>query len=124
MMEGGRGRRKKRPKYTVLDITPGQSKEVEEAKPEPNSEEAKNPQEKEEIIITKEESTSGKEDANGGGEVWDEDDERDDKWNTADEDEERGRKREKWAEYHLFVKTHQSRRHRTGKGSHRARSSS
>ena len=39
----------------------------------------------------------------------------------ADE-EERGRKRDKEAEYHLFVKTHQKRRHRGTR--HRARSSS
>ena len=123
MMEGGRGRRKKRPKYTVLDITPDQSKEIGEATPETNNEEAKNPQEKEENT-TKEESTSEKEDKNEGEELWDEDDEREDKWNTVDDEEERGRKREKWAEYHLFVKTHQTRRHRTSKGSHRARSSS
>merc|ERR1712192_43700 len=38
------------------------------------------------------------------------------------DDEERGRKREKEAEYHLFVKTHQKRRHRGTR--HRARSSS
>ena len=40
----------------------------------------------------------------------------------ADDEEERGRKREKEAEYHLFVKTHQKRRHRGTR--HRARSSS
>ena len=38
------------------------------------------------------------------------------------DDEERGRKRDKEAEYHLFVKTHQKRRHRGTR--HRARSSS
>ena len=38
------------------------------------------------------------------------------------DDEERGRKRDKDAEYHLFVKTHQKRRHRGTR--HRARSSS
>ena len=43
-------------------------------------------------------------------------------WEADDEEEERGRKREKEAEYHLFVKTHQKRRHRGTR--HRARSSS
>ena len=38
------------------------------------------------------------------------------------DEEERGRKRDKEAEYHLFVKTHQKRRHRGTR--HRARSSS
>ena len=38
------------------------------------------------------------------------------------DDEERGRKRDKEAEYNLFVKTHQKRRHRGTR--HRARSSS
>ena len=38
------------------------------------------------------------------------------------DDEERGRKRDKEGEYHLFVKTHQKRRHRGTR--HRARSSS
>ena len=43
-------------------------------------------------------------------------------WGVDDNDEEeRGRKRDKEAEYHLFVKTHQKRRHRGTR--HRARSS-
>ena len=43
-------------------------------------------------------------------------------WGVDDNDEEeRGRKRDKGAEYHLFVKTHQKRKHRGTR--HRARSS-
>ena len=141
-MENGR-RRRGRPKYTVLDL----SKVEEQGKvDEPaNSENAA-------LVIENEEGEgdivsngkgqrdtrkgSDKEDIKGEGQSevdnldatcsdeFPEDLDFDDNlWGVDDNDEEeRGRKRDKGAEYHLFVKTHQKRRHRGTR--HRARSSS
>ena len=141
-MENGR-RRRGRPKYTVLDL----SKVEEQGKvDEPaNSENAA-------LVIENEEGEgdivsngkgqrdtrngSDKEDIKGEGqsEVDNLDatcsdefpgdlDFDENLWGVDDNDEEeRGRKRDKGAEYHLFVKTHQKRRHRGTR--HRARSSS
>ena len=141
-MENGR-RRRGRPKYTVLDL----SKVEEQGKvDEPaNSENAA-------LVIENEEGEgdivsngkgqrdtrkgSDKEDIKGEGQSevdnldatcsdeFPEDLDFDENlWGVDDNDEEeRGRKSDKEAEYHLFVKTHQKRRHRGTR--HRARSSS
>merc|ERR1712037_1015175 len=106
-METGRKRRG-RPKYTVLDISRVEDVNVVEGSS------------KEETAILESEVDLNMEAA--CGEDFSDDLDFDENLWEADDEEERGRKREKEAEYHLFVKTHQKRRHRGTR--HRARSSS
>ena len=141
-METGR-RRRGRPKYTVLDI----SSRVDDVNVDNNgsSKEETAALESEEVIKEKDikenkdgfgQEASERDIGDGGDKEGrtdldnidakcsedfpDDFDFEENLW-EADE-EERGRKRDKEAEYHLFVKTHQKRRHRGTR--HRARSSS
>ena len=138
-METGR-RRRGRPKYTVLDLSStvenvnldnGSSKEEtaalgsEEVIKEKDMKENKDGfgQERDMGDEDDKESKTDQDniDAKCSGEDFADDFDFEENLWEADE-EERGRKRDKEAEYHLFVKTHQKRRHRGTR--HRARSSS
>ena len=139
-MENGR-RRRGRPKYTVLDLSKvDQQEKVVEAASENGALVIENEEEEGNIVS----NGKGQGDARNGsdkddikGDVQSEVEKLDatssdefpedldfdeNLWGVDDNDEEeRGRKRDKEAEYHLFVKTHQKRRHRGTR--HRARSS-
>ena len=137
-MENGRKRRG-RPKYTVLDLSKvDQQEKVDEAANSENGALVKENEEEEGDVVS---SGKGQGDTRNGSDTEDikgdvenldatcseefpEDLDFDENlWGVDDNDEEeRGRKRDKGAEYHLFVKTHQKRRHRGTR--HRARSSS
>ena len=141
-MENSR-RRRGRPKYTVLDLSKvDQQERVDEAANSENGALVIENEEEEGDIVS---NGKGQGDARNGsdkddikGDVQSEVDNLDapcsdefpedldfdeNLWGVDDNDEEeRGRKRDKEAEYHLFVKTHQKRRHRGTR--HRARSSS
>ena len=141
-MENGR-RRRGRPKYTVLDLSKvDQQEKVDEAANSENGALVKENEEEEGDVVSSGKGQgdtrngSDKEDIRGEGQSevdnldatcsdeFPEDLDFDENlWGVDDNDEEeRGRKRDKGAEYHLFVKTHQKRRHRGSR--HRARSSS
>ena len=141
-MENGR-RRRGRPKYTVLDLSKVEQQEkVDEAACSENGTLVMENEEEEGDIVSNGKGQgdtrngSDKEDIKGEGQSevenldatcfdeFPEDLDFDENlWGVDDNDEEeRGRKRDKGAEYHLFVKTHQKRRHRGTR--HRARSSS
>ena len=137
-MENGRKRRG-RPKYTVLDLSKvDQQEKVDEAANSENGALVKENEEEEGDVVS---SGKGQGDTRNGSDTEDikgdvenldatcseefpEDLDFDENlWGVDDNDEEeRGRKSDKEAEYHLFVKTHQKRRHRGTR--HRARSSS
>ena len=140
-MENGR-RRRGRPKYTVLDLSKvDQQEKVDEAASEnaasviENEEEegdivsngkgqgdTRNGSDKEDIKVDVQSEVKNL-DATCSDEFLEDLDFDENLWGVDDNDEEeRGRKRDKGAEYHLFVKTHQKRRHRGTR--HRARSSS
>ena len=135
-METGR-RRRGRPKYTVLDISRVEEVNVVDGSSKEETAILESEEEKKEKDIKVNEAAStgcdmAESDKERGTEVenmeaaCDEDfaddlDFDENLWD-ADDEEERGRKRDKDAEYHLFVKTHQKRRHRGTR--HRARSSS
>ena len=140
-MENGR-RRRGRPKYTVLDLSKVEQQEkVDEAASENGTLVMENEEEEGDIVSNGKgqgdtRNGSDKEDIKGdvqsevknldatcSDEFLEDLDFDENLWGVDDNDEEeRGRKRDKGAEYHLFVKTHQKRRHRGTR--HRARSSS
>ena len=137
-METGRKRRG-RPKYTVLDISRVEDVNVVEGSSKEETAILESEEEKREKDVKENEAASADSDMAEGdkesrtevdlnmeaacGEDFADDLDFDENlWEADDEEEERGRKREKEAEYHLFVKTHQKRRHRGTR--HRARSSS
>ena len=141
-MENGR-RRRGRPKYTVLDLSKvDQQEKVDEAANSENGASVIENEEEEGDIVSNGKGQgdtrngSDKEDIKGdvqsevknldatcSDEFLEDLDFDENLWGVDDNDEEeRGRKRDKGAEYHLFVKTHQKRRHRGTR--HRARSSS
>ena len=135
-------RRRGRPKYTVLDLSKvDQQEKVVEAASENGALVIENEEEEGDIVSNGKgqgdaRNGSDKDDIKGEGqsevdhldatcsdEFLEDLDFDDNLWGVDDNDEEeRGRKRDKGAEYHLFVKTHQKRRHRGTR--HRARSSS
>ena len=135
-METGRKRRG-RPKYTVLDISRVEDVNVVEGSSKEETAILESEEEKKEKDVKVNEAAStGSDMAEGDkesrtevdlnmeaacGEDFADDLDFDENLWEADDEEERGRKREKEAEYHLFVKTHQKRRHRGTR--HRARSS-
>ena len=128
-METGR-RRRGRPKYTVLDISRVEDLAVVGGSSKEESAILESEEEKKEKA--NEAASGGSDMAERGTEVknmeaacsedFADDLDFDENLWEADDQEERGRKRDKEAEYHLFVKTHQKRRHRGTR--HRARSSS
>ena len=138
-------RRRGRPKYTVLDLSISKVDQQENVEEAANSENGalviENEEEEGDVVSSGKgqgdtRNGSDKEDIKreGQSEVDNQDatcsdefledlDFDENLWGVDDNDEgERGRKRDKGAEYHLFVKTHQKRRHRGTR--HRARSSS